>query len=71
MIDIENLPMSTGNITLTNNIQSKIINDIEFPLLSFIQPHEKGGILKHVMSAPRVDHPFFLHRMGHQGLRSF
>jgi hypothetical protein len=62
--------MSTGNITLTNNIERKIINNINLPLLSFIQGGEQGSILSHMMSAPRVDYPFILHRMRQQGLRS-
>jgi hypothetical protein len=61
--------MSTRSITLTNNIQRKIINTIYFPLLRFIQPHEQGGILIHVMNAPRVNYPFNMHRMREQGMR--
>ena len=71
MIYVDNIPMLTCNITPTNNIQRKIINNTYFPLLSFIQPSEKGFILSHVMSAPRVDYPLFLHKMTKLGLRSF
>jgi hypothetical protein len=70
MINIENSPMSTGNITLTNNIERKIIGNINLPLLGFIQGCEQGSILIHMMSAPRVDYPFILCRMRQQGLRS-
>jgi hypothetical protein len=30
MIDIDNIFMSTGNITTTNNVERKIINNIDF-----------------------------------------
>ena len=70
MINIENPPMSIGNITLTNNIKTKITNNIKLPLLSCIQGCEQGSVLSHMMSAPRVDYPFVLHRMRQQGVRS-
>jgi hypothetical protein len=55
---------------LANNIQRKIINKVNFPLLSFIQPREKRGILIHVMSVPRFEYAFILVGMRHQGLIS-
>jgi hypothetical protein len=70
MIDVNNIPMLTRNITLTNNIHRKIIRNIYFTLLNFIQSHEKRGIFSHAMSAPRVDNPFVLHIMRQQGLIS-
>jgi hypothetical protein len=63
--------MSTGNITLTNNIERKIISNINIPLHNFIQGGEQGSVLSHMMSAPRVDYPFILCKMRQQGLRSF
>jgi hypothetical protein len=60
MIDVDNIPMSTGNITLTNNIERKTINNINIPLLNFIQGCEQGSILIHMMSAPRFKYPFIL-----------
>jgi hypothetical protein len=70
MIDVENSTMSKRNITLTSNIERKNINDINFPLLGFIQGGEEGTILSHVMSAPKVNYPFVVHRMRQKGLRS-
>jgi hypothetical protein len=70
MIDVDIFPMSIGSITLTSNIQRKNINNIYFPLLSFIQPHEQGGILRHVMSAHRLDYSFIMCRIRQQGVRS-
>ena len=71
MMDINNSPMSARNITQTNNIKSKIISDINLPLLGIIQGCEQGGILGHnMMSAPKVDYPFVLRRMRQQDLRS-
>jgi hypothetical protein len=70
MINIYNSPMSIENITLTSNIESKIIDNINLPLLGFIQGCEQGSILSHMMSAPGANYPFILWRMRQQGLRS-
>jgi hypothetical protein len=45
MINVDNSPMLTGNITLTNNIERKIINNINLPLHSFIKEVNKEASL--------------------------
>jgi hypothetical protein len=70
MINIYNSPMLTRNFTLTNNIEIKIINKVNLPLLGIIQGNEQGGILIHMMISPIVKYPFILCRMKQQGLLS-
>jgi hypothetical protein len=41
MINVENSPISTRNITLTSNIERKIISNMNIPLLGFIQELEQ------------------------------
>jgi hypothetical protein len=70
MIDVYNISMSTGNITMTSSVESKVINNIDISLHSFIQGCEQGSILIHMMSASTIYYPFILREKTKKHLRS-
>lgn len=63
--------MSTRNVTMSYNVEGKIIIHKGILLCSHIQRGESRSILHHVMSESRVNNPFILQSVSIQHLRSF
>jgi len=70
MIDVYNISMSTGNITMTSSVERKVINNIDISLHSFIQICEQEGIHIHMMSASTIYYPLILREKRKKHLRN-
>ena len=62
--------MLIGYITMTSDIECKVINHINILFNSIMQGGEERSILSHMMSATRVDYRFILWILSQQQLRS-